>query len=156
MPDLVTHFTIAYCASRPEKWAQYRIFFYMGTILPDVVSRPFYILFPSAYYYVYSLHSPVMVGLLCVLLSLFFENGLRKTVLSASLAGAGLHFILDLMQNHILDAYYWLFPFSWKTYDLGLFWPEDSLRLVPLWLCLMLVIEGVLFFRKRAHRERSG
>jgi len=150
MPDLVTHFTVAYCFTRPARWARFRVIFYLGTILPDLITRPLYILFPSTAYYVYSLHSPIMIVIVSLLISQIFERNIRRHVLLFLLLGTALHFVLDLLQKQVLDAYYWLFPFSWKTCNLGLFWPEDALTLLPVWVCLIIIVESTIQFRNRS------
>ena len=155
MPDLITHVSIAYIITKIGRFSRFRVLFYIGTILPDIISRPFYIIFPPSIYYVYSLHSPVMMILITLLFAHFFDKLIRKEVVFYLLFGVGIHFLLDLFQKHILDAYYWLFPLSWHTFDLGLFWPEDSLRLIPFWLLLVLIIEGSIQVKLRAQRQRS-
>ena len=155
MPDLITHVCVAYCITKIGGFTRFRVLFYLGTILPDIISRPFYIIFPSSIYFVYSLHSPVMMILISLLIAQFFDRQIRKQVVSYLLFGVGIHFLLDILQKHILDAYYWLFPFSWNTFDLGLIWPEDSLRLIPIWIVLVLIIEGIIQLKFHAHGQRS-
>ncbi|MDZ7369938.1 MAG: hypothetical protein ONB12_02060, partial [candidate division KSB1 bacterium] len=59
-------------------------------------------------------------------------------------AGVFCHFLLDLLQRHIGSGYFWFFPFSWKSFEWGLFWPEDSIKWIHIWLILILAAEAVV------------
>lgn len=149
MPDLVTHFSTAYILKLPHRWSSRVIPFYIGAILPDLLSRPLFILFPQSDRIIFSFHTPAVMAVFCLLLAQFFEKRIRSAVRINLLLGIMLHFGLDLLQKQITSSYYWLFPFSWKSFDLGLFWPEDSVWLVPVWIALLVVIEFVFLFRRR-------
>jgi len=149
MPDLITHFTAAYIIKIPRRWSRFRVPFFLGAILPDLLTRPVMILFPQTYYIVYSLHTPVATALACLLISQFFSEHIRKGVSTNLLLGVTLHYGLDFLQKHVITTYYWFFPFSWKTAELGLFWPEDPLRWVPVWIILIISIEATLYLKKR-------
>lgn len=153
MPDLVTHFTSAYILKIPDRWAHFRVPFYLGALLPDLLSRPWTIIYPPASHLVYSLHTPLITAIICLLIAQFFEEDIRSRVRVNLLLGITLHFSLDILQKQATVAYYWLFPFSWKTFELGLFWPEDTVRLVPLWAGLILMIEVVLRYRKARRKK---
>ena len=154
MPDLITHFAAAYILKTPSRWSRFRVPFYLGAILPDLLSRPFYILYPPATYIVYSLHTPVISAVICLLIAQFFEGEIRSRVRTNLLLGITLHYGLDLLQKHVIVPYFWFFPFSWKTFELGLFWPEDSLQLVPVWISLVLIIEVILQVKKRIRKTQ--
>lgn len=155
MPDLVTHFTAAYLLKRPSRWARFRVPFYLGAILPDLLSRPVYILFPKSYPMVYSFHTPVMVVLFCLLLAEFFEPSLRPGVRLNLLLGGSTHFGLDLFQRSVSGSYNWLYPFDLETFSLELFWPDESVRLVPLWIVLLAAAESYAWWRKRKDRRKT-
>jgi hypothetical protein len=140
MPDLVTHTFAAYVVTRFGPWGAARFLFYLGTILPDVVSRPVYILMPRWYEYTIALHTPLFIALLGLLLSEGFAPALRATARKALLAGAGLHFLLDMMQRHLSGGYLWLFPFSWRTFELGWFDTEATVGWTPVWVVAVIVI----------------
>ncbi len=156
MPDLVTHFTSAYILKIPDRWARFRVPFYLGALLPDLLTRPWTIIYPPASHLVYSLHTPLVTAIICLLIAQFFEEEISAGVRMNLLLGITLHFSLDILQKQVTVAYYWLFPFSWKTFGLGLFWPEDTLRLVPLWIGLIFLIEVVLQYRKRFMRKEEA
>lgn len=157
MPDLVTHFTAAYLLKIPRRWSRFRVPFYLGAILPDLMSRPFYIVYPPAGYFIFSLHTPVILIVVCFLIAQFFEREIRSGVRANLLLGIALHFSLDLLQKTTIAGYFWLFPFSWKDLDLGLFWPHESIRLVPVWIGLVIALEAMLRLKKKIEgRQRIG
>ncbi len=149
MPDLLTHFTAAYLITRPWLVERFRAIFYLGTVLPDLVSRPLYILFPKLAIYTVACHTPIFVLFFCLLLAELFVPQIRRQVLFFLLTGATLHFLLDALQKHLFGGYYWFFPFSWQSGEIGLFWPEDPLRFIPLWLLLIVVTELAIAVGKR-------
>jgi hypothetical protein len=67
------------------------------------------------------------------------------------IAGAALHLCLDFFQKHIGSGYHLLFPFSWASHEYGLFWPEASLHLLPLWLA-----SGVFLVLRHHILRQSG
>jgi hypothetical protein len=150
MPDLVTHTAAAYFLSRNTKSARIRVFFYMGAVLPDILARPIYILWPDLFFYTVAIHTPAFMIVFILLFAEFFPQYLRKTVAVFTLAGVGLHFLMDLFQQHLLTGYYWLFPFSWNSFEIALFWPETPVRLIPLWTALILATEFVSYIYRRA------
>ncbi|NOY58612.1 MAG: hypothetical protein GXO75_06730 [Calditrichaeota bacterium] len=154
MPDLITHTAAAYFIMRPGKFARFRVAFYVGTILPDILSRPFYILKPELYRYTIAIHTPVFIVLFCFLFAEFFNREIRKDVRNFLLLGAALHFFLDLFQRHLLTGYLWFFPFSYKSFEIGLYWPETPLYFIPLWVGIIFVIEGMRYFRQRRGFEK--
>lgn len=156
MPDLVTHLAAAYFLKVPRGWARFRVPFYLGAILPDVLTRSVVILYPPSDRAVYSVHTPVVSVVLCLLAAQFFEKKIRPGVRVNLLMGITLHFGLDFLQRHVISTYYWFFPLSFKTFELGLFWPEDSLKLVPLWLVLIAVVETAIHIKKRVQKRHIG
>jgi hypothetical protein len=149
MPDLVTHTAAAYFAMRSPRFQQLRVLFYLGTILPDLLSRPLHILWPQMLFFTVAIHTPIFMVVFCLLLTEFFAPPMRRTVFAYLYAGVILHFLLDALQRHLGDGYYWLFPFSWKSFELGLFWPETSVACIPLWLMMIFMMEGVIRLRRK-------
>lgn len=147
MPDLVTHTAAAYFAGRPFLDRHKRILLYLGAILPDVLTRPFYILIPNLYYYTIGIHTPIFMLIVIALFAEFFEPGIRKTAFLYLLLGVLFHFALDILQKHLSTGYYWLFPFSWHSFEIGLFWPNQVIPFIPLWILGVFVMEFII--RKR-------
>ena len=154
MPDLLTHYTAAYFLTPKRLFPRHRVLVYLGTILPDVITRPIYILMPSLERYTVAIHTPVFMLIFCLLLSEFFQSPKSAKVRAFLLFGVGLHFFLDFFQRHFIGGYYWLFPFSWDYFEIGLFWPETPLLLSPLWLLMIAVSEGWLYLQKRKVNQR--
>jgi len=148
MPDLLTHTASAWILTRFLNAAEKRALLYVGVILPDIVSRPFYIIWPELYFYTLAVHTPVFMLIFLFFTSEFFEQKSSARLFLG--IGVFLHFIFDAMQKHLLDGYYWLFPFSWWSYSGGFFWPNQALNFVPVWMSMIIIGELVTFFlRKR-------
>ncbi len=125
--------------------------FYTGAILPDLVSKPPTIVFPGqdVYWFVQPTHAPIAVALMGFALVMFLEERLRGRFLMLLGLGIASHYLLDLMQKHLLGgAYYWLFPFSWITFNIPVFWPSDTVLAIPFLLLAVGVME-VLSARRR-------
>ncbi len=133
MPDLITH--TAFASFFADKKYRFVFFLLLGAVLPDV-TRLFFLFFPdnySAYWFFTSLHSPLLLILFCVIIVQFFEKDIRWAAFWWLLLGVATHLGLDALQKHLGSyAYPWLFPFSLKGTEWGLFWPEDPLYVAPL------------------------
>ncbi len=147
MPDLITHTAVAYFFSRGSRIIKNSTLFYVGTILPDILTRAFFILFPKTYFAVYPFHTPLGLLLVCLLFSFFFKEAQRKEVFLSLIAGGWLHLCLDLLQKHLEPSYALLFPFSWRTFEIGVFLPEHIVMCAPLWVAAICVNE--FFARKK-------
>jgi hypothetical protein len=148
VPDLVTHMALGIFLRRPYESlrpsaddAAGRTMFYLGILLPDLLTRPWYILFPSIHDWVFALHTPA--GMLAVsgLLASRFEKSFRSTAFRFLIAGGLLHFLLDGFQKQVSVNHFWLFPFSYANCGIGLFWPGDAVALAPLWAGLAILLE---------------
>jgi hypothetical protein len=133
MPDLLTHLMIAQGCRKLGNGCSLTSCFLIGTVLPDLLVRPFHIMWPSLFWFVMPLHTPVGLLLVCAFTSQFFRPPRQKLAFYNLLGGAALHLFLDLFQKHIKSGYLWFFPFSWSTPEIGLIWPETSLYLLPVW-----------------------
>ncbi|HSE85710.1 MAG TPA: metal-dependent hydrolase [Candidatus Binatia bacterium] len=134
MPDLLSHVAIAYGAQRCSGRRLSTPWVLIGTIIPDVLSRPFNILFPSVSWFFMPFHTPAGLLLLSALISEFVPASTRRLVVLSLVSGAFLHLFLDLFQKHTGGGYYLFFPFSWNKFEFGLVSPEASLYLFPIWL----------------------
>lgn len=158
MPDLITHVALSHLVRRPfdltqkaDTTAPFRFLFYLGTILPDILTRPWYILFPVSHDWTVFFHTPAGMLVTTGLLALFFESALRKKAFISISAGAGIHFLLDALQKKITGNDFWLFPFSWKSIGWGIAWADEFMDLVPLWIGLAAVLEIFVYFWERKH-----
>ena len=151
MPDLVAHLASGYVAAIPF-WRRetVRVLFLAGVVLPDVMSRPIQILFPRAHWIVAPLQTPFALAVAYWLLAQMFADArLRITAFWALAAGGMLHLALDVLQSHLGEGYWWLFPFSMHELDIGLFRPEDSLTLLPLTAGIIIGVELVMRLKRR-------
>ena len=153
MPDLVTHLSAAYFANKALKLTKYIAIFYLGTILPDILTRPFYILQPRLYWFVYPLHTPITLILVCLTISYLFEERIRKDVFISLSIGVFIHLALDVLPKHLIDKPRWLFPFSQWGFEIGLFWPDDSVYAVPFLLIGVIIVE-IITKRKKGYLRR--
>ncbi|MBN1997697.1 hypothetical protein JW935_09105 [candidate division KSB1 bacterium] len=153
MPDLVSHVVFAYAISRYFTFSR-RVLFYTGAILPDIITRPIYILIPQLYPYTIAVHTPVFMIFFTLFFAELFEKKIRQEARIFLFAGVLSHFLLDALQKHIhAGGYFWFFPFSWNAGSLGLFWPHEPLKLIPLWVFLILAVEVGIFFYNRRRKQ---
>jgi len=152
MPDLITHVALSHILRRPfdrgrrmSEVLPFRVLFYLGIILPDILTRPWYILFPVTHNWTLCFHTPLGMGLTAGILAMFFESSIRKIAFKNLTLGAGTHFILDTLQKKITGDNYWFFPVTWKSVEHGIAWAEDYVDLIPLWLGLVLLVEFVIY-----------
>jgi len=136
VPDLTTHVVGAYVAGRALRLRNLDATYYLGTILPDVISRPFQILLPASGHYVEASHSPALAIPACLALSLLFAKETRPLVQRNLILGSVLHLLLDALQKHVCGGYPWLFPFSDYRPRCGLIWPDHTPLLLPFLLIL--------------------
>ncbi len=138
MPDLVTHLATGYIAAIPlRERATLRLAFLTGVLLPDLLTRPFYILIPATYDFVMPLHTPIAYAVACWLITqLFAERALRHTVLTGLLSGGALHCAADALQRQFFAGYLWLFPICRCETRWGLFLPEASMDWIPVTVAL--------------------
>lgn len=128
MPDLITHSIAAVPISLITKEKIPPVFLIIGSVFPDIISRSILVLFPQNYplYWVaQALHTPIVLILSIWLVSLFFAPHLRKSAFWGLIIGSFIHLSLDMLQKHYVGGYYWFFPFSYQSFELPLFWPED-------------------------------
>lgn len=162
MPDLFSHLCVTHLARRglearrgrdlPEADAA---LFYLGGCLPDLVSRAPGVLAssPGAHHVLLALHQPVPVLLLAYVLALLLPEARRRGYFAWLVAGAALHYVLDFLQRDLGAAgEFWLFPFSFKTLQLGLFWPDQAVVAIAPLLALIALVE---WWRRAALRLRK-
>lgn len=140
MPDLATHLAAGYLGVKSKQGVSQgsNALFLAGNLLPDLLTRPFYTLFPRLYWLFAPLHTPVGLLLVCGLISYTFEERLRGMAFRALVLGAGLHLLLDALQKRVVAAYGILFPFAWRDLYVGLFWADESFYLLALLLIVLI------------------
>jgi hypothetical protein len=145
MPDLATHLAAGYLVAETRQGVsqEAKALFLVGNLLPDLLTRPFYAVFPGLYWAFAPLHTPVGLVLACGIASYAFEKRLRGMAFRALALGAALHLLLDALQKRVIDVYGILFPLAWKDVYLGLFWPDESLYVLPALVVAILAREAV-------------
>lgn len=163
MPELVTHTLAATLIRQPAR--QHYPMLLLGAVLPDLINRGgtlvlSWILKPRiltpedipASWYLTPFNAPIGVLAVAYLLALLCDVSIRRDVFRWLSIGVCSHFFLDALQRMLDDSdvgYPWLFPFSWYSKTIGLFWPEDSLYAIPGLVVIVVVWEW------RMHREQG-
>lgn len=131
MPDGLFHIAAADLAGRCRSRELPHLL--LGAILPDLISRPAARFLPRQLdWAVHALHAPAVVALLALAyLLIAVPEARRRRAGRALLLGAFTHYALDALQIEVRPGYFWLFPFSWVSGNLGIFWPEQSLTGLP-------------------------
>lgn len=154
MPDLITH-CLAPRIVLLGKLKKYLLLFIVGTILPDILSRAPHLFLQGCYscsWVLTVLHAPFILTLFILIITLVFKKNKFQVFLSL-FSGMLFHLLLDSLQRHFSSGYYWFFPFSFKTWEAGLFWPETSIYFIlPLLFISLLVYSLELYFRGRRMR----
>lgn len=137
MPDLLTHTLFVYPLK--NKYRRGISIILLGAVLPDLFSRIPGIIIPNQTLINWAqqaLHTPVALIFLCLLLSFFFPEKIRKSIFLFLALGVFSHLFLDLFQKTLTYGYFWFFPFSFISFNIPLFWPNDSVFLIPLFVIL--------------------
>lgn len=140
MPDLLTH-TLVITPFKKLLRKNFTLVL-MGMVLPDIVSRIPGIILPNRSFISWmqaALHSPIALLLACLFFSFFFSQKIRKKAFLALSAGTFIHLFMDLFQKTFIVGYFWFFPFSFKSFWVPVFWPNDSIYFVPFLVILNLM-----------------
>ena len=147
MPDLATHAIGGYLVyygttkslRKPADKAASAAFV-LGNILPDITTRPAFLLFPKTYEFVFSLHTPIIMLLFTILIVSFMKKHIRLKAGGWIFTGSLFHIFLDHLQIHVAPTTYWLFPFSSNSTSMGLFGVDDSMIILPYLLAIFLIV----------------
>ncbi|MBN2103738.1 hypothetical protein JW835_06835 [bacterium] len=162
MPDLITHMAFSHLIIRVYEllkkqmhFSPFRTLFYIGVILPDILTRPGYILFSGTYDWTVALHTPMGAMMVCCILSFLFEKAIRKRAFLYLTFGALSHFILDALQKQLIYNNYWFFPFSWKSVGWGIAGAGTILEWIPVWLIVILIFEITVWMGRKRKKSLS-
>lgn len=149
MPDLLTHYLTAKIITGKSETKAISLFF-VGTILPDVLGRAPSIIITNLLgkydchldWFLAVFHSPLILLLACFSICLFFEEVLRKSVFKFLALGITLHLGLDMLQKTFTphSRYLWFFPFTFKSFNIPLFWPDQSIYFIPVLLMIAIFV----------------
>jgi hypothetical protein len=140
MPDLATH--VLAVTPFLRKAARCPALVLLGAVLPDLTGR-LGILLPNGVFFSWmdtALHTPVSMALIIYILALLFPRERRTEVLVCVGAGAVFHFALDLLQKSVTFGNLWLFPASFASFQVPLFWGDESLFALPALVLINLLI----------------
>lgn len=155
MPDLITHTVAAYLIRKRSIPQSDLVIYLLGALLPDIVTRPFMIMFPSLRHFFHAFHTPIALALVILLISLYFEETIRLKIIKLLTYGTLTHLFLDMFQASVGErGYGWLFPFSYWDFNFGLFWPEDSVTVLPLVIGVFFV-DFILSLRKNKNNKND-
>lgn len=148
MPDLITH-TLFVLPLR-YRYKKALLFILLGTILPDILGRIAGVFMsgsPIVGWYQLSIHTPFPMLLFIYAFSFLFLQKEREKVFLFLIFGTFAHFFLDFFQKTITFGDLCLFPFSFKSFQIPLIWPDDTIFLIPLFVLINLLL--LLKFRKK-------
>jgi len=122
----------------------------LGVVLPDLPSKLLDLLFELDWATTAS-HTPLLWAAMAYVLAHAFSERLRLSAFLGLLLGGWLHILVDLGKDNMgLGTILLGFPFSWKTYGLDLYYPENSLAYAPWCLGAILLVEWLAWVRRRA------
>ena len=123
MPDCFTHvvFGLLLCEVFTIKHKSLVI---LGCLLPDIGNLLNLLLNYKFSWFLQPLSTPIGVILLSASIGFLFNIEYKRAV-SLLLLGAGSHLILDFTVRRFEEGILFLFPFSWRQYNFGLYWPEQ-------------------------------
>ncbi|GFK93755.1 hypothetical protein NNJEOMEG_01589 [Fundidesulfovibrio magnetotacticus] len=147
MPDLVTHLCAAQLARRGgERLARRELAEFpaacwlLGNCLPDLLARVPGMFCTSRLFQL--LHEPVPCLLACYALCMLLPGRLRRQAFAWTAMGSLLHQALDMLQRTVGGpSQFWLYPFSWRSWDMGLFWPDQAILAAPFLLAAVAAVE---------------
>jgi len=145
MPDLFAHFASGYLISRVSRLRKHTALLVLGVVLPDILTRIPEIILDRllgipVFHFVIIFHSPFSLLIVSFIISLTFELRIRFTAFLLIFLGSFLHVVLDLMQKQFGEGVYMpYFPFSFETFQLGLFHFNSSVTLFPIVFIIVLI-----------------
>ena len=155
----MTHLLIPYAlgrsvgrpSKRPRSWLAV---FCLGAVLPDLLTRAPAVAFPTSRWIGFltaPLGTPAGLVVFCLGFAFLFAQDQRTRTFGWLMAGVGLHLALDLLQKGLgTTGYDWFFPVSWASPRLGLFWPDETVLILPLLAGLAVAAEIRARLRSRA------
>ncbi len=175
MADLVTHALTAVLVRGRRRVDAVTLWLVTGVILPDLLSRaPFVslrLIQDMGFFASLSLdddrlhlglnlpHTPAGIFLVSVLISVVLPQWLATPLPRLHLAswitlGGLLHLAVDLLQLHLVDGYFLLYPFSVRPFEFGLVRSDGSVLALPVLLavCALVVAPWLKATLKRADK----
>ncbi|MBS3122416.1 metal-dependent hydrolase [Candidatus Woesearchaeota archaeon] len=157
MPDLITHVLIGLIICELFNIRRKSLVI-LGSVLPDLVLKisllSFFIDFPmkEIKWLLIPFHTPVGLILLTIIIILFFRGEYILNFLLISL-GWALHLAADLTNKEVfINQMLLLYPISWKSYELNIFWSNQYWYLMIISLAIYLLI---IFIKRILRRKKA-
>jgi|TARA_B100001971_G_C18243828_1_gene572766 general stress protein CsbA len=159
MPDWISHILIALIISKIFNIKE-KSLLVLGSLLPDFILKLqlLSLFFPKLFEIRYALipfHAPFGLFLLTIIITPLFKHNYKKTFSLISM-GWILHLIADSITKHIfMGETFFLLPFSFKSLEAGIIWPEQYLfvlvPLVVIYLITNKLTKKANFSKKQKH-----
>lgn len=157
MPDLITHLAAPYAVGRLTGGLRRRprpelALVCLGAVLPDLITRSLGVALPFTGIgpLIRPWHTPVGLVVMLLGLTFAFPERRRPAYLAWLTLGVLIHLGLDVLQIALDEGhYYWLFPFSDRSWHFGLFWSDETILFAPYLAGLALAAEGVIQYLAR-------
>ncbi len=117
----------------------------LGALMPDLISKLFLLFFYLGFRNIVGLdsfHTPTVCFLMSIFISPLFRYERIRTIFLVNI-GLATHFLSDLLIRHFTSGIRLLFPFSMGIYNVGLFWPEQSIYVLMASLIIYILIRVV-------------
>jgi hypothetical protein len=136
LPNTLAHLGLQTLTTRVAFRAPDPKWIYLGCVIPDlpwIIRRVVFALFPNVDWVDLRLYSIAQASLavsllLCGALALMSTS--PKRIFAILSLNALLHLLLDALQIKWGNGVHLFAPFSWKIWNLGLFWPEGATTVV--------------------------
>ncbi len=154
MPDMATHLLLQTGVNNLfVKSRHFGNAALIGTVMPDLMKPMIRWVSPAEKWWFFPLHSPVFLLILMYAAAMMFHEKDRPIVYRGLLTGAFIHLSIDMLQDSVVSSYFLFFPFSFKTFTVGLFSPEAPLQWVPI---LAIVVMTLYWIRRKIFKGNPG
>mgnify|MGYP001246578268 CR=1 FL=1 len=113
MPDIISHLASGYLVRNIQvKWKTFHYAFpliLLGLVLPDLFSRPYWVIGPGFFFTSHYFHTPFACFLQTLAIASLFAPGHRRMAFRAITIGWILHQSFDLLQRSLDPGYYYIF-----------------------------------------------
>lgn len=141
MPDLLTHAVAARIPAGFLRRPSLRLLFFLGTFLPDLISKFLKEIVRCNYGFNEISHSLLGLVPFCYLIVLLFPEAIRRSAFLSLYVGSLLHLTLDLMKDSLGGGGMLLLPLSSGTFEWELYQPDNVIYLIPLDIVLFILME---------------
>jgi membrane-bound metal-dependent hydrolase YbcI (DUF457 family) len=157
MADLLVHYAVGRAAAAGARSAVVAECLILGAVLPDVLSKPFELIFRLGWASA-ATHSLIPWAALAYAAAHLFRAPLRPAAFLGILLGGWIHFGADMLRDALgMGAVPLLYPFSLGMVEAGgLYHSEDTLQYAPFALGAIAVVEAWTWWRGRRPSGTGG